>query len=102
MPPFSCFCQKYFHPTLNPFAVPPILGFFLATVWAILIVGLACVDEVKHRLPAGDAVLYLGGLVGVCAIDYIIFSVTTLYYIGYLLLVAYIWFAIRVYLFPHK
>ena len=37
----------YFHPTLNPFAVPPILGFFLATVWAILIVGLACVDEVK-------------------------------------------------------
>ena len=92
----------YFHPTLNPFAVPPILGFFLATVWAILIVGLACVDEVKHRLPAGDAVLYLGGLVGVCAIDYIIFSVTTLYYIGYLLLVAYIWFAIRVYLFPHK
>ena len=92
----------YFHPTLNPFAVPPILGFFLATVWAILIVGLACVDEVKHRLPAGDAVLYLGGLVGVCAIDYIIFSVTTLYYIGYLLLVAYIWFAIRAYLFPHK
>lgn len=78
------------------------IGLFLATVWAILIVGLACVDEVKHRLPAGDAVLYLGGLVGVCAIDYIIFSVTTLYYIGYLLLVAYIWFAIRVYLFPHK
>lgn len=67
------------------------IGLFLATVWAILIVGLACVDEVKHRLPAGDAVLYLGGLVGVCAIDYIIFSVTTLYYIGYLLLVAYIW-----------
>lgn len=89
--------QFYFHPTLNPFAVPHVLGFFLATVWAILIVGLACVDEVKHRLPVGDAILYLGGLVCVCAIDYIIFSVLTLYYIGYVLLVVYFWFAIRSY-----
>ena len=41
----------YFHPTLNPFAVPRILGVFLAAVWAVVIVGLACVDEVYHRLP---------------------------------------------------
>ncbi len=88
----------YFHPTLNPFAVPRVLGFFLASVWSILILGLACVDEVKHRLSFGEAVLYLGGLLGVCAIDYIVFSVSTLYYIGYLLLVAYFWFAIRCYL----
>lgn len=87
----------YFHPTLNPFAVPKVLGFFLASVWAILIVGLACIDEVKHRLPFADAALYLGGLVGVCAIDYIIFSISTLYYIGYILLVAYVWFAINRY-----
>lgn len=90
--------QFYFHPTLNPFAVPKILGFFLASVWAILIVGLACVDEVSHRLSLGDGLLYLGGLAGVCALDYIIFSVTTLYYIGYVFLVAYFYFAIRAYL----
>ena len=88
----------YFHPTLNPFAVPRILGFFLAAVWAVVIVGLACVDEVYHRLPRGEGVLYLGGLASVCALDYIIFSVLTLYYIGYVLLVAYIWFAITTYL----
>lgn len=88
----------YFHPTLNPFAVPRILGFFLAAVWAVVIVGLACVDEVYHRLPRGKGVLYLGGLASVCALDYIIFSVLTLYYIGYVLLVAYIWFAITTYL----
>lgn len=88
----------YFHPTLNPFAVPRILGFFLAAVWAVVIVGLACVDEVYHRLPWGEGVLYLGGLASVCALDYIIFSVLTLYYIGYVLLVAYIWFAITAYL----
>lgn len=88
----------YFHPTLNPFAVPRILGFFLAAVWAVVIVGLACVDEVYHRLPRGEEILYLGGLASVCALDYIIFSVLTLYYIGYVLLVAYIWFAITTYL----
>lgn len=88
----------YFHPTLNPFAVPRILGFFLAAVWAVVIVGLACVDEVYHRLPRGEGGLYLGGLASVCALDYIIFSVLTLYYIGYVLLVAYIWFAITTYL----
>lgn len=85
----------YYHPTLNPFAVPRVLGFFLASVWAMLILGLACVDEVKHRLSFGEGVLYLGGLAGVCAIDYIIFSISTLYYIGYVILVAYFWFAIR-------
>lgn len=88
----------YFHPTLNPFAVPRILGVFLAAVWAVVIVGLACVDEVYNRLPRGEGVLYLGGLASVCALDYIIFSVLTLYYIGYVLLVAYIWFAITTYL----
>mgnify|MGYP004613719595 CR=1 FL=1 len=88
----------YFHPTLNPFAVPRVLGFFLASVWAILILGLACVDEVKHRLNLGEAVLYLGGLAGVCAVDYILFSISTLYYIGYIILVAYFWFAIRAFL----
>lgn len=88
----------YFHPTLNPFAVPRILGFFLAAVWSVVIVGLACVDEVYHRLSWGEGILYLGGLASVCALDYIIFSVLTLYYIGYVLLVAYIWFAITAYL----
>ena len=88
----------YFHPTLNPFAVPSILGFFLSTVWAILILGIACIDEVHQRLNFGDGVLYLGSLVSVCAFDYIIFSITTLYYIGYLILVAYFIFAIRAYI----
>lgn len=87
----------YFHPSLNPFAVPHLLGVFLALVWAVLIVALACVDEVYYRLTFGEGLLYLGGLAGVCALDYIIFSVLSLYYIGYVLLIAYIYFAIRAY-----
>ncbi len=85
----------YFHPTLNPFAVPRVLGFFLASVWAILILAIAAVDEVKHRLALGETVLYLGGLAAVCAVDYIVFSVLTLYYVGYVLLAVYIVFAVR-------
>lgn len=88
----------YFHPTLNPFAVHKVLGFFLASVWAILILAIACVDEVKNRLTVGEGILYLGGLMGMCALDYIIFSISTLYTVGYIILVAYFWYAIRAYL----
>ena len=85
----------YFHPTLNPLMAPKLIALFLVSVWAIIIVGLAAVDEVRKALPFDEAVIYLCGLAGVCAVDYIVFSFTTLYYIGYPLLVAYFWFAIR-------
>ena len=87
----------YYHPTLNPFFVPPILAIFLVSVWAMLIIGIAVVDDIRHHLPLGESVMYLCGLAGVCAVDYIIFSVTTLYYIGYLILIAYIAFALKRY-----
>ncbi len=88
----------YYHPTLNPFSVKPLLGIFLCTVWSMLIVGLAVVDDVLRRLKFADAVLYLGGVGAVCAVDYVLFSITTLYYIGYLLLALYVYFAVRQYL----
>ncbi len=88
----------YFHPTLNPFSVPRALGFFLILVWSMLIIALAALDDVRHQLPFGEAVLYLGGLASVCAVNYIVFSITTLYYLGYILLVFYFYYAIRQYL----
>lgn len=87
----------YFHPTLNPFIVSPILGIFLISVWAMLIVGLAVVDVARNLLPASDALLYLCGLAGVCAINYIVFSIATLYYVGYVMYAAYVYFALRMY-----
>ena len=88
----------YFHPTLNPFSVPLPLNLFLLSVWAILLIGLAAIDDVRHLLPLGDAVLYLCGLAAVCAVNYIIFSVSTLYYIGYPLLIVYVYWAIKRYI----
>ena len=84
----------YYHPSLNPYALPWHLGLFVISVWAIVIVAIATIDDVRHHLPLGETVLYLGGLAAVCAVDYVIFSVTTLYYIGYPLLIAYFVFAI--------
>ena len=88
----------YLHPTLNPFSVPLPLNLFLLSVWAILLIGLAAIDDVRHLLPLGDAVLYLCGLAAVCAVNYIIFSVSTLYYIGYPLLIVYVYWAIKRYI----
>ena len=84
----------YYHPSLNPFVLPWHLGLFVTSVWAIVIVAIATVDDVRHHLPLGQVILYLGGLAAVCAVDYVVFSVTTLYYIGYPLLIAYFVFAI--------
>ena len=85
----------YYHPSLNPFALPFWLGVFISSVWAIIILGLATIDDVYHSLPLADAILYLIGLGAICAVVYVVFSVTTLYYIGYPLLIAYFYFAIK-------
>lgn len=84
----------YYHPTLNPYAVPAHLACFLLSVWAILIVAIAAVDDIRRQLPAGEALLYVLGLMATCAVAYIVFSVSTLYYVGYPLLGCYVAFAL--------
>ncbi len=91
---WRCF---YFHPTLNPFALPPILAIFLISVWMMMIILIATIDDVYHKLSPTAATLYLCRLAAVCAANYIIFSITTLYYIGYAILIAYVYYAIRTY-----
>ncbi|MBR1503875.1 MAG: zinc ribbon domain-containing protein [Prevotella sp.] len=85
----------YYHPSLNPFALPFWLGLFVSSIWAIIIVAIAAVDDVSRHLPLGASILYLGGLAAVAAVDYVVFSLTTLYFVGYPLLIAYFYFAIR-------
>ena len=52
----------YYHPSLNPYALPWHLGLFVIFVWGLLIVAIATVDDVYHHLPLGESILYLGGL----------------------------------------
>ena len=90
--------EFYFHPSLNPFSQPLLLNIFLVLVWAMLIISIATIDDVRRLLKSGDTLLYLSGLGAVCAVNYIVFSVLTLYYIGYPLLIVYIYYAFRIYL----
>ncbi|MGN0068403.1 MAG: zinc ribbon domain-containing protein [Prevotella sp.] len=87
----------YYHPTLNPFGLPTMLSVFLCSVWAIIIITLATVEDVYRQLSFAAATFYLCGLLAVCAANYIVFSISTLYYLGYPLLMAYGWFAIHTY-----
>jgi len=88
----------YFHPSLNPFALPLHLALFVSSVWALVIVAAAAVEDTFRQLHTTfDALLYLAGLASVCAVLYVVFSIFTLYYIGYFLLVAYIAFALHRY-----
>lgn len=91
--------EFYFHPTLNPFDgnIPLILSLFLFSVWMVIIVAIAVVDELRRQPDLGDTLSYLTSLGGVCMILYLVFTLTTPIYIGYPLLVAYWYFAIRKY-----
>lgn len=94
--------EFYFYPSLNPFSQPLLLNIFLVLVWAMVILAIAALDDVRRLLRSSDAVLYLCGLAAVCAVNYIIFSVLTLYYIGYVLLLVYIYYAVRVWRRRHS
>lgn len=87
----------YYHPSLNPFQMPMILSIFLSSIWLMIIILFAVIDDVKNHLSFTDFVIYMLGLSGVCSLNYIIFSITTLHYIGYPLLVGYIVWAIYMY-----
>lgn len=91
--------EFYFHPTLNPFnpGLPLILSLFIASVWLMLIVAVAVVDEVRRQPDLGDTLSYLASLGGVCVVLYLTFTLTTPLYIGYPLLTLYWFFAIRQY-----
>lgn len=94
--------EFYFHPTLNPFGLPLILSTFLMCVWLMLVLGLASLGDIRRCLGATEAVLYTLMLVAVLALLYVVFSITTLYYLGYPLLLAYVVLGVCQYQRRHK
>lgn len=87
----------FYYPSLNPFSLPLLLSLFLVTVWAMAILAIAAVDDVIRKLPTADAVLYLCGLAAVSGVIYVAFTVSTLYYVGYVLLPVYAFFSLARY-----
>ncbi len=73
----------YFHPTLNPFAVPPLLGAFLLSFWLLVLFLIAAIDDAVRQLRFLQAVLFVFSILTWMSVLYIFFSLTTLAYWGY-------------------
>ena len=71
--------RYYYEPTLNPFDVPFILGFFIVCVWLIVLVGVAVLDDLFHQTKAEVAFFYLVGLVSCCIFIYVFFTYLNIY-----------------------
>jgi len=94
--------EYYFHPTLNPFAVPFILSAFLTMLWLIIIVAIATADEIFRQENFITAVTYLSGLGVICVFSYLFFTLSTLKYVGYPCFVLFVFFLIYRFKKEHK
>lgn len=83
----NAWTEFYFHPTLNPFAVEPLLGAFLFSFWLMVLFFMATIDDAFRQLRASHALLYLLSVVTALAVLYIFFSLSTLVFVGYPLFV---------------
>lgn len=87
--------EYYFHPTLNPLVLPPLMASLVVVLWLVIITYLAVIDEVYHHFYFMPGITYLTKLTGVAMLVYLVISWTTLFYVGYPLLVAFVYFMIR-------
>ncbi len=94
----SQWIEYYYHPSVNPFSLPWPLALFVLSAWMIIILVIATVDDCLRHLTLGGIIPYLLGVATMCVINYIVFSFTTRYYAGYILLAVYIGWAVYHYL----
>ncbi|MBP3689510.1 MAG: zinc ribbon domain-containing protein [Bacteroidaceae bacterium] len=87
----------YYHPTLNPFGLPLLLGAFVLSIWLMLLLLIASLDEIRRQLAPLDAMLYILSLLAVLMVEYLFFSLAALAYVGYPVFFIYAVLAIRRY-----
>lgn len=78
--------EYYFHPTLNPLVLPPVMAILVILVWTLIIIYIAVIDEVYHNFYFIPGITFLLKLTGLSMIAYLVISWTTLIHIGYILL----------------
>lgn len=88
--------EFYYHPTLNPFVANALsLRLFLMSLWTMLVVGIAVIDDLRRQPGVVDAVSYLASLAGVCMVLYLFFTQAVHIYVGYVALPFYWAFALH-------
>lgn len=87
--------EYYFHPTLNPLVLPPLMAALVVAMWLVVITFLAVVDEVYHHFYFLQGITFLTKLIGVAMLVYLATSWSTLFYVGYLLLAVLAFFLVK-------
>ena len=87
---FQTWQHFYFHPTLNPFAVPWVLGAFLASLWLMLLFFLATLIDMVRQLYFFRLCMYFCSMLALMGALYVFFSLTTLHHVGYFIYPVYV------------
>ncbi len=89
--------EYYFHPTLNPFLLPPIMAVLVIFVWLIIVAFIALLIDLYNNIRFLRGMVYLGEILGSSMLVYLIISWTTQIYIGYVLYAVLVWFLLMLY-----
>lgn len=84
--------EYYYHPTLNPLVLPPLMAALVVTLWLVIINYIAIIEEVYHHFYFLPGIIHLAKIGGVGMVVYLVVSWTTLIYIGYIILALMIFF----------
>ena len=84
--------EYYFHPTLNPFLLPPVMAILVILVWLIIIVFIALLMETYNHFSFARGVAYFLEIMGASMLVYLFIAWTTRIYIGYILFIILTWF----------
>lgn len=82
--------EYYFHPTLNPLILPPIMALLMTIVWLVVLTTIAVIDEIYHHFYFADGVAFFLELMGIGMVVYLVIGWTTFYYVGYIILLAFL------------
>ncbi len=80
--------EYYYHPTLNPLLLPPIMAILLVVAWLVVVAYIAVIAEVYNHFYFLPGMNYLLETTGLAMVVYLVISWTTRFYVGYLLLLA--------------
>ena len=89
--------EYYYHPILTPWHLPFIMALLVSLVWLVIVVFIAVLDEVYNHFYFVPGMAYIFELLGLAMFVYLIISQTTLLYIGYVVLIAFLWFIVWAY-----
>ncbi len=78
--------EYYFHPTMNPLVLPPLMASLVIMAWLVIIMFVAVIDVVYHNFYFLPGITYLLELSGLSMVVYLVIGWTTIFYAGYLLL----------------